>query len=290
MPDRITLDVIDRPAGGLVGSLNQLGAIRDAKPPGMRALLPLGTGRFVTHPRPAPTPRRVGALIAWEDAEEVDEWWTATLGDLCGGAAEHWHVEAEVAGAKFSVPWRGWRPEIGDARPLDLDEPALIMISGELRPRYIPAFLHDSAGAVAHAFEHPAYLGGLALGTTPLDTTSCSCWRTYAEARDYAFNGGAHVDAVRRDRMRGHHKTDHFLRLRPLLERGTLDGGEPFGRGAAGSSYRGQVAISRPMKKGPSFAEGPFFCVASVETLRFGYAVAGEAALGALGALGPLRR
>jgi hypothetical protein len=228
MPDRITLDVIDRPARGVLASLKRLSAVRDARPPGMRALLPLGTGRFVPHPHPAPTPRRIGALAAWEDTAEVDEIWAAAIGEVSEGANEHWHVQADVAGAKFSQPWRGWRPEISHARPLELEEPALIMISGDLRARFVPAFLRDSAGAVAHALDHPGYLGGLALGTTPLDTVSCSCWRTYSEAREYAFNGGAHVDAVRRDRMRGHHKSDHFLRLRPLVEHGTLDGASPF--------------------------------------------------------------
>jgi hypothetical protein len=228
MPDRITLDVIDRPARGVLHSLKQLNAIRDPKTRGMRALLPLGTGRFVPRPHPSPTPRRIGALAAWEDTDEVDELWAEAIGELSDGAHEHWHVQAEVAGAKFSEAWRGWKPEVMDARPLEMDEPALIMISGNLRARFVPAFLHDSAGAIAHAFGHPGYLGGLALGTTPLDTTSCSCWRTYREAREYAFNGGAHVHAVRRDRARRHHKTDYFLRLRALLERGSLDGVRPF--------------------------------------------------------------
>jgi hypothetical protein len=246
MPDRITLDVIDRPSRGVLHSLNWLAAVRDAGSPGLRALLPLGTGRFVARPHPAPTPRRIGALAAWDDTREVDRLWAQLIGELCDAAHEHWHVEAEVTTAKFSEAWRGWKPETANARPLDLEEPALIMISGDLRPRFLPAFLRDSASAVAHAFEHPGYLGGLALGTTPLDTTSCSCWRTYGEARDYAFNGGAHVDAVRRDRVRGHHRSDHFLRLRPLLERGTLDGSSPFSaaQGTRGSSNQTWVLPS----------------------------------------------
>jgi hypothetical protein len=92
----------------------------------------------------------------------------------------------------------------------------------------MPAFLGDGARAVAHAFAHPGYLAGLAINSSPLNTTSCSCWRTYEEARAYAFKPGGHVDVVCRDRARGHHKTDYFLRLRPLLERGTLTDATPF--------------------------------------------------------------
>jgi hypothetical protein len=93
----------------------------------------------------------------------------------------------------------------------------------------VPAFAKDAAGAVAHAFAQPGYLGGLAINSSPLNTTSCSCWRTYEEARNYAIKPGGHRDAVLRDRARGHHRTEYFLRLRPLVERGSLAGATPFG-------------------------------------------------------------
>jgi hypothetical protein len=228
MPDRVTLDVIDRPSLGLVGSIRHLKAVRTAKPPGMRALLALGTGRFVPRPLPAPTPRRIAVLSAWDADAEIDSTWADALGELCEGAREHWHVDVEVVRAAFDEPWKGWTPDLTDARPLDPSEPALILISGDLRARYVPAFLKDAAGAVQHAFDHPGYLGGLGIGTSPLDTTSCSCWRTYADARDYAFKPGAHVSAMRRDLTQERHTTQHFLRLRPLAERGTLAGARPF--------------------------------------------------------------
>jgi hypothetical protein len=101
MPDRVTLDVIDRPAGGVRRTLKQVRAIRGLTPAGMRALLALGTARLVPH-----------------------------------------------------------------------------------------------------------------------------------DARDYAFGPGGHLDAVRRDRARGHHKSESFLRLRPLVERGSLAGTTPLARGA----------------------------------------------------------
>ena len=228
MPDRMTLDVVDRPAGGVLRSLRRVSAIRDASPPGMRALLALGTANFAARARPAPTPRRIAVLAAWEDRDDVDVQWAAALGDLCRGTREHWHVEAEAVRAAFSEGWKGWTPDVTDARPLDLAEPALVLISGELRARYVPAFTKDAAGAVAHAFAQPGYLGGLAINSSPLNTTSCSCWRTYQDARDYAFKPGGHLDAVRRDRARGHHRTEYFLRLRPLAERGSLAGTTPL--------------------------------------------------------------
>jgi hypothetical protein len=226
MPDRITLDVVDRPAGGVLGALKRARATRRARPDGMRALFALGTARLAPRVRPALTPRRIALLAAWEEGAEG---WSGALGELAHGAGEHWHVEAEVVRAAFSRPWRGWTPDAADARPLDSSEPALILISGELRARYATAFARDSAGAVGHALGRPGYLGGLAIASSPLNTTSCSCWRTYAEARGYAFGPGGHRDAVQRDRARGQHRTEYFLRLRPLLERGTLDGSARLG-------------------------------------------------------------
>jgi hypothetical protein len=100
MSDRVTLDVIDRPAAGMLRALHRMRAIRRAAPPGLRAVLALGTAHFVP----------------------------------------------------------------------------------------------------------------------------CSCWRTYEDARDYAYGPGGHRHAMQRDRARGHHRTEYFLSLRPLAERGTLDG------------------------------------------------------------------
>ena len=229
MPDRVTLDVIDRPAAGVLRSLREIRGIRRAKPPGMRALLTLGTADFVARMRPAPTPRRIAVLAAWDGGGDVETRWAEALGQLCTGAREHWHVEAELVRAALSDAWKDWVPDVTDARPLDPGEPALILISGELRARFGAAFAQDAARAVAHAFGQPGYLGGLGINSSPLNTTSCSCWRTYQDARDYAFKPGGHLEAMQRDRARGHHKTEYFLRLRPLTERGSLGGTTPLG-------------------------------------------------------------
>lgn len=228
VPDRFTLDVIDRPAGGAIAALRRLGAVRDARPPGMRALIRLGTGHFSPRTLPAPTPRRIGVLAAWRDGAEVDAGWTESLAGVAAAAREHWHVRGEVTRAAFTEPWLGWIPDVEGARPLDDEEPAPILIAGDLNARYIPAFLKDAGRAVSHAFEQPGYLGGLAIQSSPLNTTSCSAWRRYGDAKAYAYRPGRHAEAMRRDRANGHHRTEWFLRLRPLAERGSLAGAAPF--------------------------------------------------------------
>jgi hypothetical protein len=260
MADRLTLDVINRPASGVLRSLRRVSAIRAARPAGMRALLALGTASFVPRVRPAPTPRRIAVLAAWEAGDDIDAAWAAALGDLCEGAREHWHVEAELVRAAFTGSWKGWTPDAAGARALEPDEPALVLISGNLRARYVPAFARDAAGAVAHAFAHPGYLGGLAINSSPLNTTSCSCWRTYRDARDYAFKPGGHLAAIQRDRARHHHKTEYFLRLRPVVERGRLAGATPL-RSVLGQDERAAVgaqpALGSPVARAVALEQRP---------------------------------
>jgi hypothetical protein len=228
MPDHLTLDVVDRPAGGVLRAIRTLRRLGDQGAPGLRVLLQFGTSHFSPRPFPALTPRRIGAIAVWESADAVATWERA-LSPLCAGAREHWHVEGELVRAAFSEPWRGWEPDTDSAQPLADDEPALILISGQLRARIIPAFSRDAGLAVRHAFAQPGYLGGLGITNTPLNTTSCSAWRTYADARAYAFQPGGHAEAMKRDRAAEHHRTEWFLRVRPLVEQGSLAGRAPFG-------------------------------------------------------------
>jgi hypothetical protein len=228
MSDHLTLDVVDRPAAGLRGAMRTLRGLRERGAPGLRVLLQFGTGEFSPRPIPRPTPRRIGVIAVWDSADAIEAW-DDTLARLCAGAREHWHIDGEITRASFSQPWRGWQPDTEEARPLADDEPALILISGQLKARFIPAFTKDGAKAVEHAFAQPGYLGGLGINNTPLNTTSCSAWRTYADARNYAFKPGAHADAMKRDRAAGRHSTEWFLRVRPVAERGSLRGRAPFG-------------------------------------------------------------
>lgn len=228
MPDYVTLDVIDRPPGGVRRAFGAIKSLRQADLPGMRGLVALRTGAFVPSGMPAPTMRRMAVLAAWDAPDAVDPRWPGTLDEIGSEAGEHWHLEAELARAAFSAPWRGWMPDIDGARQLDDDEPAVILISGDLRARYAPAFYWNGVAAVRQAARQPGYLGGLFVTSSPLNTTSCSCWRTYADARAYAFGPGGHRVAMRRDRKGAHHSREYFMRLRPLVERGSLAGAAPL--------------------------------------------------------------
>jgi hypothetical protein len=216
MGDVITLDILDRPQGGR-RALRSL----PRELPGLKHRITLATAQFVTTWRPGFTWRRTALLSVWEpDADPSVQRLPV--------AREHWHVRGEITRAAFSEPWKGWMPDPHGTEPLRDDEPALVLISGELKPRHFVAFTRDSFGAVEHAQGHPGYLGGLAIQSSLRNTTSCSAWRTYADARDYAYGQGAHALAMRRDRQAERHETQWFSRIRPLASAGTLDGRDPY--------------------------------------------------------------
>lgn len=228
MGDQLTLDVIERPQAGALATLRAARRLAHQRPPGLRAVISLRTAHFRPRPWPALTPRRVGVLAVWDGGTDVEQRWRETVAPLASHSRQHWHVQGEVVRAAFSEPWRGWEPDVTGTASLADDEPALVLISGELRARFVPAFFRDAARSVAHANASPGYLGGLAVTSSPRNTTSCSAWRTYADAKDYAYAAGHHRDAMRRDVSEGHHQTEWYVRVRPLRERGTLDGRSLF--------------------------------------------------------------
>ncbi len=227
----VCVDIIDRPHGGALRALAGLRRVaKSGRPPGCQGFVPCATTHFNPTIVPRPTPRRVGLVSAWADHDAVDRAIAdGPVAELARGAREHWQVRCElVRVSEAPDPWSGWLPEPSGAPPLEDDEPLLVLISGELRVGAIPAFARYSARAYTHATAHRGYLGGLGLVSSPLNTTSCSAWRSSADSRDFAFRPGGHADALRDDREHRNHPTERFLRLRPLATQGTLCGRNPF--------------------------------------------------------------
>jgi hypothetical protein len=223
MGDFITFDVIDRPAGGAWRAHRLLH--RTPRPAGCRGLVTGTTNHFRASLVPAATPRRLAVLGAWEDEAAAER---SPVPGLALGAREHWHLRGELAKVTDRDAWGGWVPSAEGAAPLRDEEPLFVLISGELRATAWWPFIKDAVGAVAHAEEHPGYLGGFGMFSSWVNTTSCSAWRSVADSRDYAYRPGGHADAMRRDVAEQRHRTNRFLRIRPRATRGTLDGRDPF--------------------------------------------------------------
>lgn len=233
--DYMTFDVVDRPRGGALRAHQLLR--RSPRPSGCRGMVTGTTNVFRASLVPHFRPGRVAVLAAWGDEAAAER---SPVPALAEGAREHWHVSGELAKATERDPWFGWAADDEGAEPLHEDEPVLVLISGELRSaRDVLPFVRDSVLAVARADQHPGYLGGCGMFSTTLNTTSCSAWRSVADARDYAYAAGGHAEAMRRDRLAERHATNRFLRVRPRTSTGTLDGRDPF----AGVLSRGAPAL-----------------------------------------------
>lgn len=227
MGEFVVVDVVDRPRGGAGHALRRLRRARGSDP-ALQAAIGMRTVRFTPYVVPRLTPWRIAVLSSFADAPAADRLWPQVVGPVVEGAREHWQVRGDLARADFSEPRAGWLPEAVGPDLAD-DEPALVVISGELHARYVPRFARDQRSAVAHAHRSEGYLGGLGAQSSIWDTTSISAWRSYADAKRYAYSSGGHREAMKRDLAEAGHRTMWFLRVRPTSESGTLAGRRVFG-------------------------------------------------------------
>ena len=172
--------------------------------PVMRALIRLGTARFVARPVPAPTfrahrdPGRVGRMASPSRS--------AGPPSLGGFAVRRARALATCAGRSTRCrrsPSRGrrWQPEFEDARAAGRRG------AGADRDRRRPArALPDRPSPATPGAPSATPLTQPRLPRRArrsraglLNTTSCSAWRTYAEAKEYAYKPGGHAEAMRRD-------------------------------------------------------------------------------------------
>ncbi|HVM09288.1 MAG TPA: hypothetical protein VM345_12540 [Acidimicrobiales bacterium] len=169
----------------------------------------------------------VSALAA--DRDELTSAWAEATTDLVG--PERYDVEVEPVRATGA----GWGVTVDSTaiRPLGPDEPVMTVITGDVYPEHLEAFVAAAAPAVAQAYADPAYLGGCGLVSDRMvDITSVSCWTSAQASRAYAYRAGAHRSAKDVDEANGWHDlpTAFFVTYRVLSSSGTLLGIDPFAR------------------------------------------------------------
>jgi hypothetical protein len=181
---------------------------------------PLGGGLL-----PQPQPGRVGLIAAWDDDAALDRFLDEhPLAERLGGG---WHVRLEplrVFGSWSGMPGLPSRP-----RPVDDDEPVVVLTLGRLRLGRARSFLRSAAPAEAEAVRNEALLASTALARPPHLVSTFSVWSSAAAMREYAQDkGGTHQAAVKSDRERPFHHESAFIRFRPYASRGTWDGRDPL--------------------------------------------------------------
>lgn len=181
---------------------------------------PLGGGLL-----PAPRPRRVGMIAAWEGDEALDEFGRNER--LATTFADGWEVRMQplrVSGHWPEMPWLPQQP-----LPVDDEEPVIALTLGRLRLARALPFLRSAAAAEADAVADGALLASTGLARPPHLVSTFSIWRSMTAMRDYAYGrDGAHQAAVRSDRARPFHHASAFVRFRPYASRGNWDGRDPL--------------------------------------------------------------
>jgi hypothetical protein len=191
---------------------------------------------------PHPTLTRIGLIAAWSDDAALEEF---LAGDpLAEDLAAGWHVRLEPLRASGS--WAALPDLPRSERPVDDDEPVVVVTLGRLRASRGLAFLRSSAAAEAQALADPALLASTALARPPGLVATVSLWRTAAAMRDYAYGptGHGHTSAVDVQRSRPFHKESIFMRFRPLATDGHWDGRDPLAE--ARLPRRASVSTSEP--------------------------------------------
>lgn len=182
--------------------------------------------RFRADLLPPFTPGRVGVITWSRSLDTLGAAQQDIRRRLVARASETWEILLEPV--SIEGDWFGFAPDVTGATPLALDEPAVVLINGVLKPRHAIRFARDNALVAAQLRSAAGYLGGLGISDTPMTTTSLSCWRTRRDSRAFAFGTGAHQRAYKVDQAEERHSTTFFVRFRPLATSGTLDGQDPF--------------------------------------------------------------
>lgn len=183
---------------------------------------PLGGGLL-----PAPNPRTVALLASWDDDRHFESF-----------LASDPHAEPFRAGWQVRMePLRvfGKWPNLdglpAKERPVADEEPVVVLTLGRLMPWRLAPFLRAAHPAEEEVLTEPGLLASTGFGRLPRLVSTFSVWRSAAEMRDYATrSGGAHREAVARDRAHPFHRHSAFIRFRPYASVGSWGGRDPLAK------------------------------------------------------------
>jgi hypothetical protein len=197
---------------------------RAERVPGLRHAETVFTAPISKRIVPVPNLGTVGLIAAWEDEASFERF----LGShpLAERLASGWQVRLEPL--RVSGEWTEVPDLLEGQRPVDDDEPVVILTIGRTKPWRLAPFLRAAVAAERDALGAPGLLASTGFGRPPLVSTF-SVWRSAAEMRDYSYReAGAHRAAVAADRARPFHFSSAFIRFRPLSSSGEWAGEDPL--------------------------------------------------------------
>lgn len=181
---------------------------------------PLGGGLL-----PAPTPRTVAMIAAWDGDEHFDAFLDAS--SHAYPFRTGWQVRMEPLRVFGEWPGLPGLPE--KELPVDDEEPVVVLTLGRLMPWRLLPFLRTALPAEDEALAEPGLLASTGFGRLPRLVSTFSVWRSAEEMRDYAYRReGSHRAAVARDKAHPFHRHSAFIRFRPYASTGSWQDEDPL--------------------------------------------------------------
>ena len=176
-----------------------------------------------------PSLKRVGLVAFWDDDEAIDAF--DADDERAATLREGFSVRLQPLRAHGT--WPGLDNDVPRARRVDSDGCAVVLTLGKLRLSQSMRFFRTSAQAEAAVIGAPGLLWATGLGRPPFVAT-CSLWENHDAIRAYAFDHGAHPEAITRGEEKPFHHQQAFIRFRPYAARGSLTGKNPLSAGTLG--------------------------------------------------------
>jgi len=198
--------------------------------PGLRFARLLGTGRGTTFAIRDADLNRWALLASWSSEEDAAAFErTPTARGWRRLAEEQWRVE--LAPLSSHGRWSGREP-FGTPVPRRWDGPVAALTRARLSARKAVTFWR-AVPPVASALQEHRVDGGLraafGVGEAPAGWQgTLSVWRSAEDLRAFAYQGAAHVAAIRRTKETGWYAEELFARFGVVRADGSLDGRDPL--------------------------------------------------------------